>query len=185
MAVQSDFSYIGWLRSTGMEVPGGLTEEKCRLLSAPPAPESHVRRSATSALVIHHSASKDGSAAPFRVLHRGVFGWKDVGYHFIIGNGSLTGDGEIEDGRPEWAVGAHARGFNDASIGVCLVGNFEDAPPGARQKDSLRSLLAGLMTRHSISGDAVFLHREVKGCRTACPGGCFTRELLLKDILRY
>lgn len=168
-----------------MEVPGDLTEDRCRLLSTPPAPEAHVRRNATSALVIHHSASRDGSAAPFRVLHRGVFGWKDVGYHFIIGNGSMTGDGEVEEGRPEWAVGAHARGFNEVSIGVCLVGNFEDATPGAGQMDSLRSLLNLLMIRHSIHEDAVLLHREVKGCRTVCPGGCFTRELLLKDILHH
>ena len=45
------------------------------------------------------------------------FGWNGVGYHKII-----CRNGEIENGLPEYWVGAHARGFNEVSLGVCLIG---------------------------------------------------------------
>ncbi len=121
-------------------------------------------------IVVHHSATLSGSCAHFRVLHRGVFGWDDVGYHFVIGNGTFTPEGRMEEGRPVWAVGAHARDHNLESIGVCLVGNFEETEPGAAQGEALRELLARLTKEHGIGRDGVVLHRDVPGCRTACPG---------------
>lgn len=44
-------------------------------------------------------------------------GWSDIGYHFVI-----RLDGTIETGRSLATEGAHARGYNDRSVGVCLVG---------------------------------------------------------------
>lgn len=44
-------------------------------------------------------------------------GWSDIGYHFIIHRG-----GNISHGRPCNVAGAHCKGFNDNSIGTCLIG---------------------------------------------------------------
>lgn len=44
-------------------------------------------------------------------------GWRDIGYHFVIRR-----DGVIEKGRPLDYIGAHVKGHNKGSIGVCLVG---------------------------------------------------------------
>ena len=51
------------------------------------------------------------------------FGWNGIGYHKIIKR-----DGEIENGRPEFWIGAHVYGKNDQSLGVCLIGrdNFSN-----------------------------------------------------------
>lgn len=44
-------------------------------------------------------------------------GFNDVGYHYVIRR-----DGTVEKGRDENVIGAHVRGFNSDSIGICLVG---------------------------------------------------------------
>ncbi len=56
-------------------------------------------------------------------------GWSDTGYHFIVLNGYRKGrvyrpedDGLLEKGRPWYIPGAHCRGENETSIGICLIG---------------------------------------------------------------
>lgn len=47
--------------------------------------------------------------------------WSDIGYHFVIKRNGL-----IEEGRPLEKAGAHAKGFNTRSIGICIVGGTDD-----------------------------------------------------------
>lgn len=46
--------------------------------------------------------------------------WSDIGYHYVIYR-----NGNIMKGRNFSLVGAHCRGHNHDSIGVCLVGRIE------------------------------------------------------------
>ena len=77
-------------------------------------------------LVVHCSDTADDAALNGRDIHQMHlrFGWDGVGYHRIIGR-----DGVIEHGRPDYWIGAHVKGFNDVSLGVCLIGrnSFTDA----------------------------------------------------------
>jgi hypothetical protein len=89
-------------------------------------------------IVVHHSATVSGGAARFDKLHREK-GWDELGYHFVIGNGTDTRDGQIEVGS-RWVKqkrGAHTKTadnrFNDYGIGICLVGNFNYDRPTAEQ----------------------------------------------------
>ena len=125
-------------------------------------------------IVVHHSATAGGSAKAFDNEHRGQ-GWDELGYHFVIGNGSDTPDGTVEVG-PRWRAqkhGAHAKTpdnrFNEYGVGICLVGNFEYAKPSAKQLESLSTLTAFLMARHRIPASAVIGHQDT-GKSTACPG---------------
>jgi hypothetical protein len=124
-------------------------------------------------IVIHHSATPTGSAAMFDKMHREK-GWDELGYHFVIGNGTLTGDGQVEVG-PRWPIqkhGAHAKTpdnrYNDYGIGICLVGNFEDTRPTSAQMRSLAKLVGFLMQRYRIPPDCVIRHGDTK--QTLCPG---------------
>lgn len=125
-------------------------------------------------IVIHHSASATGSAASFDRAHRDK-GWDGLGYHFVIGNGSGSGDGQVEVGY-RWAKqmqGAHAGNYeyNQHGIGICLVGDFEHAgPPSARQMASLRTLVAFLQARANIPTNEIIGHGNVPGRNTECPG---------------
>src|SRR5438093_11294418 len=81
--------------------------------AAPSGPSDWAPRVAPRAwrwIVIHHSASESGSMAVFDKEHRAK-GWDGVGYHFVIGNGTNSRDGQIEV-TPRWPIqkwGAHAK----------------------------------------------------------------------------
>jgi len=182
-AERSDGPILRWLRTRSDRVSRKLTEEQCTLLAQKPPEASIAPRPETSAVILHHSATPDGSVSLFRVLHRAVFGWDDVGYHFVIGNGSFSPDGAVEEGRPREATGAHARGFNEKSLGICLVGDFSDSMPTPCQVSSLAGLLSELLRIYGLGAEAILLHREVPGCVTECPGARFTRKYLESDIL--
>ena len=70
-------------------------------------------------LVIHCSDTNDKedlNASDIHNMHL-KFGWDGIGYHKIIRR-----SGRIENGRPEYWIGAHVKGKNDISLGVCLIG---------------------------------------------------------------
>src|SRR5947208_1647861 len=70
----------------------------------------HVPARSWQAIVIHHSATPAGGAARFDREHREK-GWDELGYDFVIGNGTDTADGLVEVGS-RWTkqkIGAHAR----------------------------------------------------------------------------
>lgn len=129
-------------------------------------------------IVIHHSADEVGSAAKYDEIHRNEKGWDELGYHFVIGNGSETEDGEVEIG-PRWVkqkYGAHCKTddhfYNDHGIGICLVGNFNNHPPDEKQMQSLARLVHFLCIEFNISTSEIFTHGGVTG-RTECPGRQF------------
>lgn len=70
-------------------------------------------------LVIHCSDTDDSvnlSASDIHKMHLS-FGWDGIGYHKIV-----LRSGKVENGRPEYWVGAHVKGKNNISLGVCLIG---------------------------------------------------------------
>lgn len=82
-------------------------------------------------VVIHCSDSPHGRGDDAATIHRWhVEGndWSGIGYHLVI-----LEDGEIQAGRPWFWSGAHVRGHNENSIGICLIGDdeFTDEQMGA------------------------------------------------------
>jgi hypothetical protein len=124
-------------------------------------------------IVIHHSASPAGNMAMFDKEHKSK-GWDGIGYHFVIGNGTNSGDGQVEV-TPRWPAqkwGAHAKTldnrYNEQGIGICLVGNFDLDRPTAAQMRSLTKLTAHLMQTYRVPASNVIGHRDTKA--TECPG---------------
>jgi len=137
-------------------------------------------------VVIHHSATDVGDMASFDRGHK-QRGWLGVGYHFVIGNGSYSNDGEIEV-TFRWKRqihGAHAgvKEYNEHGIGICLVGNFNKSRPSRKQLQSLIALTAYLQGRCGIPMARILGHRDVKS--TDCPGRLFpmtqVKETLAKQ----
>lgn len=124
-------------------------------------------------IVIHHSASPAGNMAMFDKEHKSK-GWDGIGYHFVIGNGTNSGDGQIEV-TPRWPAqkwGAHAKTadnrYNEQGIGICLVGNFDLDRPTQAQLQGLAKLTAYLMQTYRIPAENIVGHRDTKA--TECPG---------------
>lgn len=120
-------------------------------------------------VVIHCSATpagRDVTAAEIRRWHTSERGFADIGYHFVV-----RIDGTVEPGRPLDKAGAHCRGHNTHSIGVCYVGGADSSLKSAdtrtpAQHVALDSLLGRL--REAFPGVEVKKHREL--ARTLCPG---------------
>jgi hypothetical protein len=137
-------------------------------------------------VVIHHSASDKGSAQMFDRYHTSR-GWSGgLAYDFVIGNGTESGDGEIEVGKrwKEQLRGAHAGVdyYNEHGIGICLVGNFEDGRPTKAQIDALVMLIRSLQNKCDISARNVVGHRDIKD--TLCPGKNFPMDDVRSRIRR-
>jgi N-acetylmuramoyl-L-alanine amidase len=127
-----------------------------------------VPRKSTEFIVIHCSktpATEDIGVREIDRRHRaqGYFG---CGYHYVIRR-----SGAVEEGRSIDAPGAHARGYNARSIGVCLIGGA--APDGSPENnftsDQWQSLHVALDTLTRVyAGVKVVGHRDLDP-KTTCP----------------
>ena len=129
---------------------------------------------AIDSVVVHHTGSRIlrdfDSPLLVKLRHRFLKGWDNVGYHYLIGNGRLTEDGKIYDGRPIEMPGAHAFGHNKNSIGIAMIGNFDHSKPTDKQMATLSQLLVKLCGDYGLGADAIRGHRELEYAKTACPG---------------
>ena len=122
-------------------------------------------------IIVHCSAtpeSMDVGSEEIRRWHK-ERGWSDIGYHDVIRR-----DGTLEKGRDISIAGAHAKGHNFSSIGVCLIGGVDGNGKGEDnfaiiQKQNLRVYLDFMALRFP---DAEILgHRDIEGVKKECP--CF------------
>lgn len=138
-------------------------------------------------IIIHHSATRMGSAAVFDSAHRARGMINGLAYHFVIDNGTeeMT-DGFIETG-PRWVQqlhGGHCRQayVNEHGIGICLVGDFSRDQPTAKQLDALALLIRGLQEQFKIPNDHILGHGEVVGEYSECPGHEFPWDELRQRL---
>jgi N-acetyl-anhydromuramyl-L-alanine amidase AmpD len=137
-------------------------------------------------VVLHHSASATGGYASIDREHRKRLGWNGCGYHFVIGNGTETPDGQIEVAQRwvEQKHGVHCRDgktpdVNEYGIGICLVGDLEKSPPTERQVAAARALVAYLCERYQVPAERTETHAHLAASPTSCPGRLFpTRDIL-------
>ena len=121
-------------------------------------------------IIWHCAATREGQKVDtdtIRGWHVDQRGWSDIGYHFVV-----ELDGSVKAGRPLVRPGAHTRGLNAGSIGLCYVGGLTKSgkPKDTRtadQKAALYDLTASLLRRYP--GATVHGHNEF--APKACP--CF------------
>jgi hypothetical protein len=134
-------------------------------------------------IVVHNSGTRQGNAKVFDYYHRHVRRMQNgLAYHFVIGNGTSTGNGEIEVG-DRWRRqinGGHVHSdyLNNIALGICLVGDFNRDQPTRAQLDSCEELIRYLRERCGKADGRpipVRPHREVNPPRwaTDCPGDDF------------
>lgn len=116
-----------------------------------------------------HSQRKTRAGKPWKGIT--FCGRKIVcGYHYIILNGHRESnskyikvlDGHIEKGRPDDFMGAHCKGQNLHSLGVCMIGKTKFSE---NQYSSLSSLITNLTSRQNMT---IHGHREYSSVKT-CP----------------
>lgn len=137
----------------------------------------NVRKNNWKRIVVHHSAIKYGNAEVYGRAHKKRGMQNGLAYHFVIGNGIDSGDGEIEIG-PRWKkqlLGGHVKNYqiNLTAIGICLVGNFQVTQPTKRQMRAFIQLMDWLRNEIVPGAKQFAGHRDLKGEQTICPGKHF------------
>lgn len=153
-------------------------------------------------LIVHHTASSNRPKSPAEVVrfvmryHAQTRGYTDTGYNYMIDHKGVIYEGRAarlygsnetitdEDGKGWGVVGAHAKGNNAGSCGICLIGDFDLGSPTDASIASLVWLLAYKASRHRIDPAATEDYIDIYGGRrsfpniaghrqvgqTACPG---------------
>lgn len=119
-------------------------------------------------IIVHCAATPEGrdvKTEEIKRWHTEERGWSDIGYHWVV-----ELDGSINEGRSEDINGAHCRGHNSDSVGICYVGgsDSEGNPKDTRtegQTDALVTLIKEILDRHPDA--EVFGHRDFSS--KACP----------------
>jgi uncharacterized protein with LGFP repeats len=135
---------------------------------------------------VHHTAGSNGySRSDSKAIVRGIYayhtqghGWCDIGYNFLVDRFGRVFEGRA-GGVNAPVRGAHSGDYNLRTVGVALMGNFEQRRPTSAMKGGLTRLLAWKLssyyryphTRARISGkrfEKISGHRDAMS--TACPG---------------
>jgi hypothetical protein len=142
-----------------------------------------VQRARWKFIIVHNSGTRQGNARAFDYYHRRVRRMQNgMAYHFVVGNGTSSGDGHIEIG-DRWRRqinGGHVHSdyLNNISIGICLVGDFNRHRPTSAQMEATEELIKYLRERcGKAEGRTIPVrpHKEMNPPRRAtdCPGDAF------------
>lgn len=122
-------------------------------------------------IILHCSATREGLDIKTEVIkfwHKDR-GWSDIGYHYVI-----ELDGTVHVGRSEDVIGAHCKGHNSFSIGICYVGGLDKNGKSKDtrtpcQKVAMFDLVGKLMEKYGLTIDDVYCHYQF--AKKDCP--CF------------
>lgn len=124
---------------------------------------SLAKRSTINMIVLHHAEASSCTAQQIHAWHI-ANGWSGFGYHFFINK-----KGEIFRGRPENVIGAHAKGHNSNSIGICFEGAYNKQIMPEEQIKAGQELISYLKKKYNIF--SIKKHSDL--CETDCPGSKF------------
>lgn len=133
-------------------------------------------------IIVHCSATQEGRDVATEEIRRWHLsrGWRDIGYHYVVQR-----DGTVEEGRPIEMSGAHTKGHNFDSIGVCYIGGVESEKKNGKwipkdtrtdeQKEALVDLLCQLKDTY---GGTIYGHNNFSS--KSCP--CFDAKEEYENI---
>jgi hypothetical protein len=147
--------------------------------TTPPASYTQVTH-----LIIHHSAGVNTSTNWGQVVlsiwnyHVNSNKWSDIAYNWLVDPNGVVYEGR---GGGDNVLGAHFCGYNAGTMGVCMLGNFQQVEVSQKAFDNLlkvltwkacaRNLDPNQIAFHPSSGLQLYRvsgHRD--GCSTECPG---------------
>jgi len=115
-------------------------------------------------IIVHHSGSDRSTLESMSVYHTADkpngHGWPRLSYHYVIHGGVIFQINDIDK------LTYHCKGYNARSIGICVIGNYEDKLPPQDDLTALTGLIKTL--NFSVPGVKVLGHRDVRN--TICPG---------------
>jgi hypothetical protein len=129
-------------------------------------------RPTTDFIIFHHTESKKGSVEDIHNWHL-ERGWIGIGYNLVIYK-----DGTIHEGRPLNMCDADAYGYNDNSVSVAFVGDFDHEPMTIEQINVGINVLREI--RKQYPKIKALRHKDVN--TTNCPGANFKNQILFEGM---
>lgn len=126
-------------------------------------------------IIVHHTVTDNNPPDPLAAIrsvyyyHAITRGWGDIGYNFVV-----DWQGRIYEGRfggPN-VIGGHSLQYNNGSIGIALLGNFDVANPPQAMLDAIASLVWKRAGNVDVTTAADFHDLE------DCPNLCGHRDVL-------
>jgi len=119
-------------------------------------------------IILHCAATPEGRDVKTETIkswHVKGNGWSDIGYHFVI-----ELDGSVHNGRPMHRIGAHTKGHNAISIGICYVGGMDkDKTPKDTRNEAQRAAMDKLISSLLEEYPGATIHGHNEFAAKACP----------------
>ena len=111
-------------------------------------------------------------------------GWSGIGYHYVV-----LLDGTVQKGRWVDYIGAHVKGHNRHTIGICYIGGLgEDRRPAydqmtAPQEESVIKLIQKMLDGYRLDPNhgGLLGHNEFPGVMKSCP--CMHMDQFRKNFV--
>lgn len=143
-----------------------------------------IRAQWPTVIVLHCSDTEDGFGTDreaIRKYHVEVNHWDDIGYHFVLER--IANSYALLPGRDPKLIGAHVRGHNANSIGLCVVGKYDDHLPDETFFAAV-SALSELCMMYGLTAAAIKGHRELDSNKT-CPGKAWDLDKVRRAVASY
>lgn len=134
-------------------------------------------------VIVHHSLTKDSGTVSWgaiRKYHTQVKKWRGgIGYHVgveLVMSGGETYY-EILMGRMWNRTGAHVRGHNRNSLGICFIGNYDKIAPKKEMLEAGARVIALWLKLYGLTVDDIYSHHNFN-INKSCPGELFDMEQL-------
>ena len=126
-------------------------------------------------IIIHCAATPEGRDVKMETIkswHVKGNGWSDIGYHYVI-----ELDGSVKAGRPLHRSGAHTKGHNATSIGICYVGGIDkDKKPKDTRTEAQRKAMDQLVDELKMEHPTASVHGHNEFAAKACPSFDVSKE---------
>jgi len=142
-------------------------------------------------IVLHHAAAPRSTTVEDIKRWHMEKGWRDIGYHWLLTDAPDSPVGpqmhigrahDLDERWEPWERGAHAKGHNSHTMGVCLVGNHSIEPPSKAALDLLHGWLVAFCLTLRLGPDDIVGHRELEGAATECPGGLVDLDAIRQRV---
>ena len=133
-----------------------------------------------SKIIIHCSATRASQVVLLEDIRRWHLerGFSDIGYHFIVHQ-----NGWIDYGRPLSLPGAHCKGHNHDSIGICYIGGLDDNGIPCDTREPLQKLSLEFIVRRMLNKyPRATVHGHNEFANKACP--CFDMDEFRKEVFK-